>query len=677
MADRNLQSITFPGLSDKYLVPPIDHTLTQSGQAADAKVTGKEIQNAVNLVYGDNLAEVTAGNKTHNGITFTTSSDSVTANGTATATAYIDPFKFTPKQSGRYFLSGAPTGGGSASFRLYIVGQNAYDEGSGAYYNLTAGTQYTFRILVYKNFTANSLVFTPSLVFVGALANKTDKVNGVKLEHSITDFDFSYGSFRSDGTATEQNTRLHVGIFHASGTFTVSLDSYTTYGFGVVQFPIAGKFSASFSDSGWKTSDYTFTVDDSHSFGINLHRIDNAAITDADITALKALNLTIASTDGFYWHLATAGDVEENHPGYKPEQYYYDHSFIKEVNDTSKTVIIPCQSLANINTSYRLGFKMIEVNVKALSDGNYIVCHGGGTDALYFGGQFVHVDGTTDISGVAFADVTIEWVRTNVRYRTSYAKYATYPPTLQEFLYEVKKYEMIALVQTIDSTVAEIADEILGKNQWVAYGATRDITDGMIMRLSSPTSVIQALSTCRAFGKPFMLCMDNTTNLTLSEIAEIIKAVHAEGYLIGYVQYFINEQYNQKYKELGFDFCASSWSVNRMDSGNICNLSGDLSFGDFTTNGTVSGGVLSLATNQTVTPAESLESVFLGKGELCISFSGKIYVRMGQYINNTFESADNPQVCISTFFLNEAPTFTITAGASTTISSITYKASKC
>mgnify|MGYP003309139341 CR=1 FL=1 len=320
---------------------------------------------------------------------------------------------------------------------------------------------------------------------------------------------------------------------------------------------------------------------------------------------------------------------------------------------------------------------MIEANVKALSDGNYIVCHGGGTNSMYFGGQFVHVDGTTDISGIAFADVTLEWVRTNVRYRTSYAKYATYPPTLQEFLYEVKKYGMTALVQCIDSNVKEIADGILGKNQWVAYGTTRDITDGMIMRVSSPTSVISAISTCRTFGKPFMLCMDNTTDLTLSELAEIVKAVHAEGYLIGYVQYFINEQYNQKYKELGFDFCASSWSVNRMKDGNICNLSGDLSFGDFATNGTVLGGVLSLTTNQTVTPEESLETVFLGKGELCISFSGKIYVRMGQYINNTFESTDNPQVCISSFFINESPSFIITAGANSTITSISYKASKC
>ena len=43
MADKNLQSITFPGLTDKYVVPQVDNTLTQAGRPADAKKTGDEI----------------------------------------------------------------------------------------------------------------------------------------------------------------------------------------------------------------------------------------------------------------------------------------------------------------------------------------------------------------------------------------------------------------------------------------------------------------------------------------------------------------------------------------------------------------------------------------------------------------------------------------------------------
>lgn len=43
MANIPLQSISFPGLSDKYTTPTVDATLTQTGAAADAKKTGDEI----------------------------------------------------------------------------------------------------------------------------------------------------------------------------------------------------------------------------------------------------------------------------------------------------------------------------------------------------------------------------------------------------------------------------------------------------------------------------------------------------------------------------------------------------------------------------------------------------------------------------------------------------------
>ena len=43
MANIPLQSIAFPGLSDKYTTPTVDATLTQTGAAADAKKTGDEI----------------------------------------------------------------------------------------------------------------------------------------------------------------------------------------------------------------------------------------------------------------------------------------------------------------------------------------------------------------------------------------------------------------------------------------------------------------------------------------------------------------------------------------------------------------------------------------------------------------------------------------------------------
>lgn len=48
MANIPLQSITFPGLADKYITPTVDATLTQTGAAADAKKTGDELDGLKN-----------------------------------------------------------------------------------------------------------------------------------------------------------------------------------------------------------------------------------------------------------------------------------------------------------------------------------------------------------------------------------------------------------------------------------------------------------------------------------------------------------------------------------------------------------------------------------------------------------------------------------------------------
>ena len=765
-------------------------------------------------LYGDNLVTIVPASKTHVGITFTPSGNSVIANGTATGNSFIDVAFFTPLKTGVYYLSGCPTGGGASTYRMMVGGMGKYDEGNGQSYILTAGTEYKIRCLVYKDYVADNLVFTPVLKYVDSVSEYTDKVNGVEQFLEINDFQLEYAAWQRSGKEpSSSHARACSQIFHASGTFTITLRNFLDYRFSVVQFPIDA--NEDYIDSGWKTSAYTVTVDRNHSFALNFSRQDNTAIESIDalqpiitsggfhwhlatVNDIKKYNDTVSkyiervngikshseienielmygawqrsgkepsaslkrvcsnlffasgsftisledyngymfsvaqypinesgtyidsgwqnsdysvtidsehyfalnfsksdnsaiedigvfrpsiiSSDGFHWHLASIEDVETESEYSKllePKQYYYDHLFVTDIDKATETIIIPSESLANINASYRLGFNMIEANVKALNDGNFIVCHGSGSGGNYFGTQFEHVDGITDISGVAFADVDLAWVRANVRYRPSYAKYATYPSSLQEFLYTCKNYGMTALIQCTDMAVAKIADKIIGKNKWVAYNANREMTDGLIMSVYSPSNIEDALAKCYEQKKPYMLCLGNTTSFELDELKEIVEAVHAKGYLIGYVQYFVNEKYNQEYKNLGFDFCASTWSVNAFDSGNICNLSGDITFDDFTTNGVITNGMINLAKDNTVTPSEHFNNVFLGKGELNVVFDGRITVKMGRHIDITFNSETSPQVCISSYFLNELPTFTITADVNSTIRSISYKASKC
>ena len=122
-----------------------------------------------------------ASGKTTNGITFTVNEDTIVANGTATANAYIDVCKVTPKDTGLYMLNGAPNGENKDDFILYIVGTKSYDIGNGVKYSLTAENNYTIRIIVYKGFVANDLTFTPTLIFSDSV---NAVINGLKQEVS-------------------------------------------------------------------------------------------------------------------------------------------------------------------------------------------------------------------------------------------------------------------------------------------------------------------------------------------------------------------------------------------------------------------------------------------------------------------------------------------------------------
>lgn len=92
MANKPLQSIKFPGLSDTYVVPQIDDTLSVEGRAADAKAVGDEINSVKEELKSqiekyncwDILANLARTNGVHNGITYTWSGGKCTCVGTTT-----------------------------------------------------------------------------------------------------------------------------------------------------------------------------------------------------------------------------------------------------------------------------------------------------------------------------------------------------------------------------------------------------------------------------------------------------------------------------------------------------------------------------------------------------------------------------------------------------------------
>ena len=362
----------------------------------------------------------------------------------------------------------------------------------------------------------------------------------------------------------------------------------------------------------------------------------------------------------------------------------YAHLFINTVSDAESDTYVPSQSLYDIQISKRLGFKVIEANVHVLTDDNYIVLHGVSNK---FGPEFAAKTGSTytdaQIQDTLIASVDLTWIRTNVCYKAKYGKLKVSPPTLEEFLTECKKASIIPLIQYRNTAQIAIADTIMGKDNYILYGApgsVRSFTRCLITPGSHLSTESDISDWIDGVGNPCMFVTTGYEDFTLSEWADIVEMVHSKGALIGYV--YMTEERAQNLNNLGFDVCGSAYTLNPVLSGNLANISSDDSFSDFTvTGGTVSNAQASMNANGTIKLASALQSCYLSGSWLDITFEGSISVSMGRWIThgNTYTSGagEKMTVHLSTYALDAAPAFEIKAVTSgTKIDNIVFKASK-
>lgn len=516
------------------------------------------------------------------------------------------------------------------------------------------------------------------------------------------------GQWARNGAIKSGGRMRSAQLYKVCGRFKASLKDYETYRFAINKYAGPEKI---FVDTGWLTSDLEFIVAPDETFGISFSKLDNSDITEQEDA--EAMGFKLEALDVYYKHIAYQEDVdalqdslgtlssdlnstvvrfeeaseemEKKNTDYDTRasmgfntwrfEPYYDHIFIDKIYGSA---IIPSESLFNIQISHRLGFKMIEANVHKLADGNYIVMHGASGK---FGKQVVHVDGETDVSQIDIASVTLDWVKENLRYVSDYPKYRVAPSTLQEYLYECRKCLMIPFMQFRDTEQLDIANEIMGKDNYVIYGG------GMVARnySSAPCMIWGNLATKEEIVEwsrkmlPSAYSMAHPENFTDEELAEIVNEVHAIGGWIGMASSYLSESDSQRLWALGFDYSASGWAINDFQIGNLCNLTADANFDDFVTDGTEADGVLALEEGQTITQDKVTDSQFLAGANLHIRFDGKIKVNMGDYIRdgrNEVESDGTHSMWFSTYFMNQVPTFTITALEETRVLSMTYKASK-
>ena len=326
----------------------------------------------------------------------------------------------------------------------------------------------------------------------------------------------------------------------------------------------------------------------------------------------------------------------------------------------------------------KLGFKMMELNVRKTSDGVFYAFHG---YRNCFGPAFYSLD-NSDISGVNVSDVTSEYINNNVRYKSKYEKYRVRPSTLKEVLIECKKNQIIPLIE-YSSGVIELVKSIMPGNSYIfaTYDQDRpnikDIGDSVCASwlYGDVDSVIEKAN--KSGG--CYICGINVTNnmyqnFDTDEWTDYIGKIHNAGYFV--LCAYQGQKVTQKLLNAGIDLMASNGSINDLKYGSIFDSESDMLFSDFTTNGTINDGILQLNSGQTIIPSNLNENVFLGGSSMYIIFNGNIHIKMG-IIDADFTSDGKNTLWFSTFYQESIPTFLITAKSDDTkILYLSFKSSK-
>jgi len=352
---------------------------------------------------------------------------------------------------------------------------------------------------------------------------------------------------------------------------------------------------------------------------------------------------------------------------------FYAHLFLDKIYETSTDITVPSESLDDIRVSRRLGFNVIEANVHATSDGKFVVIHGASGK---FGYEVTDLNGDFTYADTAINSVTLDWIKTNLRYRSDIPRFRTAIPTFEEFLCECRLQGMIPFAQASTSALVALLDGIMGYGNYFAYNGTRALTTAPIVEYLSLTTKADILARARSIGVPYVYAMANFTSFTDDELKDIVSSLHAEGFMIAAA--YTHSVYIDKLRKIGFDMIASQWNVNNFDNANLCTLCVGTDWSDFQITGSsATDAGVELGEGDSITPANALGTEFLAKGMLQVTFTGTIRMKCGKDEQDVASDGAN-SVIFSSYFINSAPTFTIygkSAGA--VVKDIVFKASKC
>lgn len=659
-----------------------DTTLTVSGKAADAKVTGDNFTQLSTAIDFEKMQLFAFGNEQMDSGMIRTGANI----GIILPSENYIVSDFIPVKKDdviKYGLHGTSNAGLICLYETNRPNQyGTYVESGSSASDLTEGT-YTvtvdgyLRFCTYKGHTDNYIYFNnyamPDKIRqeLNGIENLLEKTDARTTQNILTDFVDGYIDANGDITGpTTDNEKTSQKIYNLHAAhIKVSYSASKSIWIAVAAYDANGKIigtRSTYTATGTnKTIDYTCPNGTSY-IRYSFRGFDAYTIT---ATGEFSANSNAVNTNHNVDAVDYISSVSQYYGRFKP---CYDHLFVTKYGNN---IVIPHESLYHVRISKRFGFDMIEANVATTSDGVYFVNH---LESGKFGRYFHHVDGETDISDISASSVTWDWIVENVRYNSTVEKYRTRPCTLVEFCSECKQQGLIPLVGAMgDGDVITVVDKIMGNGNYMAYGVTKEQAPGVIRYAwVTKTTKNDILLYCKNQQKPFIYGMANPDSFTDDQLKDIVKFVHDAGYMIG-TSYYDNRWY--KYAAMGFDCNASQTQVNRLPVGNLYNFDATFGFDNFNyTNATESNGILTYSADGVLTPDVDNTSYQFAIIDIEIWFNGSITVnRIGEMDGNASYTSDgNLPVYLAVPIINGSVKVSISVTGGAEIYNVSYKASK-
>ena len=340
---------------------------------------------------------------------------------------------------------------------------------------------------------------------------------------------------------------------------------------------------------------------------------------------------------------------------------------------------VPPQSLFDIDIAHRLGFKAYELNVhKTATPGKYVCIHG---SSGKIGNELVARNGT-DISNIAFEDVTYTTFLEDYVYNTSKTQYRTHVTFLDEALAQCKKYGMIPLLSWADYDAVDYFNKYTAGRYILLiyndYYIRRPNFKGAYNLYQSKTAA-QLEEVLKKSGAPLYYSItNNELSLTDAELKELAELCHSYNSFIGFAGVYQTAAQNTHLLDIGFDYMSSGWEVEDFDSGNLVSIRSNGNFSDFSHEGSVSNETLMLASGKEIWKEPAGSAPILAKCSLKIRFSGTLIFNIGSYIYNTSITSDGSKdVVLTSAFFREVPAFHAKASGSVSVYSCVFDASVC